>query len=162
MQTKLTVLLISGLVLTGCGWFGSNDPVPGTPAAAESNALIPQRSGSGLFDGPEEEDLSVPVMSVSELRVDPTSSGAIIQVTGIASRQGAFDAELRPVNSEENAENGILAYSFRVTYPEDPTAQGPERTRTVTEAISVSAKTLSGIKLIRVEGQENAREARRR
>ena len=107
-------------------------------------------------------DRSVPIAVVSELRIDPTNTGAIIFASGVATRQGAFGAELRPDPSEQNAKNGVLAYTFRVIYPEEPTPQGPERSRTVSDAVNVTAQELEGIRLIRVSGQQNAREARRR
>ena len=48
---------------------------------------------------------------------------------------------------------GIRAYA---------TPQGPERTREVTDAIDISQDDLDGIRLIRVRGQQNALESRRR
>lgn len=175
MQKTLTFLVIAGLTLSACSswrdsranptnWFGSSQSTPVQTAPAEEvNPLIPaSATRSRLFDRPEAEDLSQPLERITELRIEPATSGAIIYVAGIASRQGAYQAELRRLDTPENAEKGILAYSFRVVYPENQTAVGSERTRTINHAASVSRKTLEGIKVIRVEGQTNAQESRRR
>ncbi|TMV08721.1 hypothetical protein FGK63_06260 [Ruegeria sediminis] len=175
MRKPLIALLVASVSLTACSswqnsranptnWFGdsTSTTVEASATAQETNPLVPQSSGKGLFARPDEVDRSVPIAVVSELRIDPTNTGAIIFASGVAARQGAFGAELRPDPSEENAKNGVLAYTFRVIYPEEPTTQGPERSRTVSDAVNVTTQELEGIRLIRVSGQQNAREARRR
>lgn len=164
--------MVAALTLSACGswrdsranpsnWFGKSTPSEPTQVD-ETNALIPQRGGKGLFDGPEAVDISVPIATVTELRVDPTSTGAILVATGVAARQGAYDAQLRLNSSEEDQKNGVLAFTFRVVYPDYATAQGTERTRTITEAVNLSKQDLEGIRLIRVSAAQNARETRRR
>ena len=145
-------------------WFGDSTSTTADASvqAEQVNPLVPQKTGKGLFERPDQPDRSLPIAVISELRVDPTTTGAIVTATGIATRQGAYGAQLRPIVSEENAQNGVLAYTFRVTYPEDPTPQGPERSRTVTQAVTLSSQDLEGVRLIRVSGQQNAREVRRR
>lgn len=127
----------------------------------ETNPLIPPKR-AGILARPEAEDRSVPIANIADMRIDPTPSGAIVNVTGIANRQGAFDAELRLSRSEEDEKNGVLSYTFFVTYPETPTPQGSERSRTINQAISLSNQDLERVRLIRVVGQQNARESRRR
>ncbi len=173
MNKPLAVLLIAGLTLSACNswrnsrvnptnWFGGSTSTPvETTTAASTNPLIPA-SRRGVFARPEEEDRSVPITKVSELTIDPTTSGAIIQVVGVANRHGAYDAELRLTPAEDDAEKGVLTYTFYVTYPENPTPQGTERTRTIRQAISLSRQDLQSIRVIRVVGQENVRESRRR
>ena len=144
-------------------WFGRDrGSVANVQADGTVNPLLPQEDSIGMFDRPDAVDISVPITTVTELRVEPTNTGAIIYASGVANRQGAYSARLRRERSEEDAQNGILTYSFRVGYPVDPTPQGPEQTRRVHEAASVSNDTLQGIRLIRVVGETNAREARRR
>lgn len=146
-------------------WFGSSTDVSAPPVdpATDPNALIPETSDSiGLFDRPETEDTSVAIARIDELRINPTPSGAIVYAAGTASRQGAFDARLRRVITEENTKNGVLEFSFRVTYPEFSTAQGTERSRMVSDAFTISTQDLEGIRLVRVVGQQNALESRRR
>ncbi|EEX10685.1 putative lipoprotein [Ruegeria lacuscaerulensis ITI-1157] len=174
MQKTLSVFLIATLTLSGCSswrdsrvnpsnWFGPGAPEPVAEPVDEANALIPdQGSGRGLLARPEQVDTSVPIATVTALRVDPRPSGAIVLATGTGFRQGVYDAQLLPVSSEENRKNGILEFEFRVKYPDYATAQGPERTREVTDAIDVSSQDLEGVRLIRVKGQQNALETRRR
>ncbi|WP_299642357.1 hypothetical protein [uncultured Ruegeria sp.] len=176
MQKSLSVLIIATLTLTACSswrdsrvnpsnWFGSSRSVdadtPRDPNAAD--ALVPQQSeGTGLFSRPDAEDTSIPIGQIDELRIDPTPTGAIIYASGAAVRQGAYNARLVPVESDENQKNGTLEFVFRVTYPSYETPQGSERTRMVSDAINVSKQELEGIRLVRVVGQQNALESRRR
>ena len=175
MQKTLSVLMIASLTLSACSgwrdsrvnpsnWFGRSTPAaPVETPADDANALVPdQGSGRGFFARPEAEDISVLVTTIDELRIDRKPSGAIVLASGTAFRQGAYDAQLRPVQSEENRKNGVLELEFRVNYPPYATPQGPERTREVTDAIDISQDDLDGIRLIRVRGQQNALESRRR
>ncbi|WP_171207386.1 MULTISPECIES: hypothetical protein [unclassified Ruegeria] len=174
MYKNLSALLVATVLLSACGnwgnsranpsnWFGRSDPAPVEVSPDDANALIPQDSDSlGLFSRPEAEDTTVPIAIIDELRIDPTPHGAIIYASGTAIRQGAFNAELRRVVSEENTANGIIEYSFRVNYPDFATRQGSVQSRTVSDAANLSTQDLQGIRLIRVVGQQNALESRRR
>lgn len=176
MQKTLSVLLVATLTLSACSgwrdsranpsnWFGSSTstPAPTETAAYDPNALVPQqRERIRLFGRPEPEDNSVPIARIDQLRIDPTPGGAIIFVSGTAARQGAFGAQLVPVESEENAKNGVLEYTFRVSYPSYATNQGTDRSRKVTDATNVTQDDLANIRLVRVIGQQNALESRRR
>ena len=177
MRNPLILLLVSGMVLGGCAswrdsrvnpgnWFGggrTTTTVAAPDQAAETgvNPLIPQRR-TGLTLRPEAVDTTVPIANVTELRIERTPSGAIIYATGVASRQGAYGAELRPDSPDLTPENGVLSFTFRVSYPRDPTPVGSERTRTVIDAISLSRQELDGVRTIRVSGAGNALESRRR
>ncbi|NVO55391.1 hypothetical protein HW561_06265 [Rhodobacteraceae bacterium B1Z28] len=175
MQKSLSFLFVAALTLSACNswrdsrvnpsnWFGSSTPAPvaATPVD-EANALIPkQKSGTGLFARSDAEDTSVPIAKIDELRIDPTPSGAIVYASGTAQRQGAYNAQLVPVASEENEKNGVLEFTFRVNYPKSQTPQGSERTRMVSDAINISSQDLQSIRLVRVVGQQNALESRRR
>ncbi|NOD46367.1 MULTISPECIES: hypothetical protein [unclassified Ruegeria] len=176
MQKSLSVLIIATLTLTACSgwrdsrvnpsnWFGSSRSVeaetPPDPNAAD--ALVPQqRQGTGLFSRPNIADTSIPIGQIDELRIDPTPTGAIIYASGTAVRQGAYNARLVRVNSEENEKNGTMEFEFLVNYPSAQTPQGSERTRMVSDAVNVSRQDLEGIRLVRVVGQQNALESRRR
>ncbi len=175
MQKSLSILVVAALPLTACNswresrvnpsnWFGSSTPAPvETAPANDADALIPeQRGGRGLFARPEEVDTSVPIAKIDELRIDAIPSGAIVYASGTAIRQGAYEARLVPVESEENRKNGVLEFVFRVNYPTYQTAQGSERTRMVSDAINVTKQDLEGIRVVRVVGQQNALESRRR
>ncbi len=175
MQKTFTVLLVAALTVSGCSswrdsranpsnWFGSSTSAdPAETAAYDADALVPeQREGIGLFSGPEEEDNSVPIARIDELRIEPTPGGAIVYVSGTAARQGAYNARLVRTESEENQKNGVLEFTFRVDYPKKATNQGTERSRMVSDAINISPKDLESTRLVRVVGQQNALESRRR
>ncbi|HCE72091.1 MAG TPA: hypothetical protein DET67_13220, partial [Ruegeria sp.] len=109
MLKPLIALVTAGSVLTACGgwrdsrvnpsnWFGPSTPAPiEATAGEETNPLIPRNSGKGLFARPDPEDRSILITQVTELKVEPTTTGAIISVVGVANRQGGFDTELRPI-----------------------------------------------------------------
>ena len=169
MHRPLAITLASALVLAGCGWkdsrinptnwFGRSQTAE-VEVSANTNPLIPEESNArGIFDSPEPEDTSVLVSQLSDLRIERTAAGAIIFATAVASRQGAYDLELRRV---EEAEDGVLAYDFRVVYPEVATATGSDYSRTLHAARTVSHQDLEGIRVVRVNAAENARESRRR
>ncbi|KPD12444.1 hypothetical protein [Phaeobacter sp. 11ANDIMAR09] len=172
MRKSLALLLTGTLVLAGCGgwsesrinpgnWFGKSrsTPVAAASEAETVNPLLPDKGRKSIFARAEKEDLAVPVSTISELRVEPTPNGAIIYASGIASRQGAHELELRRL--PDTAED-TLEYTFHVLYPVGPTPAGSEHSRTVRAAVSVTEQSLRGIRTIRVSGAENARETRRR
>lgn len=179
MRTSLmtTVLLVSSLSLAACGgwrdsnlnpgnWFGNSRSLPvddGAPTEPTEaiNPLIPSER-VGVFKRPEAEDPSVLIANVTELQIDPTPSGAIVRATGIATRQGAYSAELRLTSTEEDAKAGTLSLAFRVIYPEDATPTGTEFSRTVHAAYSLTMDELRSVRTVRVTGRENVRESRRR
>ncbi|WP_171124859.1 MULTISPECIES: hypothetical protein [unclassified Ruegeria] len=175
MQKSLSLLMIAALTLSACNswsdsranpsnWFGSSTSTPPpTEAAYDPNVLVPpEREGSGLFSRPDPVDNSVPIAKVDELRINPTPSGAIIYVRGTAARQGAYGAQLVRVENAENQKNGVLEFTFRVSYPSYATNQGTERSRAVSDAVNVSLDDLQNTRLVRVVGQQNALESRRR
>ncbi len=171
MHKPIAVLLTAGLILSGCSgwktsgfnprnWFGNSQPAP-TASAGDVNPLMPPQR-SGLLGRPEAEDTSVPIARVTEVRVEPTTTGAIVYAEGVATRQGPYATSLRPVSTPEQIADGLLVLSFRVTYPVQPTPVGNERSRTVHEAHYISKQDLARIRTVRVEGRENALESRRR
>ncbi|WP_170381029.1 hypothetical protein [Ruegeria atlantica] len=175
MKKSFTVLLVATLALSACNswsdsrvnpsnWFGSSQPAAPTETDSnDANALVPaQKEGGGLFSRSAPEDTSVPIAKIDELRIDPTPNGAIVFATGTAARQGAYNAKLVRVDSEENQKNGVLEFTFRVNYPENATNQGTERSRKVTDAININKNDLQSTRLVRVVGQQNALESRRR
>ena len=176
MQKPLIVLLVASLFLAGCGswrdsrfnpgnWFGQSRSEP-AETAEDANPLIPKTGGlfrgGGIFARPEAEDATVPIAEVTELRVEPTTTGAIVYAEGVAVRQGPYEVEMRPVTTPEEEEQGILSLSFRVVYPEDPTPVGTEFSRTVRAAYSMTKQEIRGIRTIRVIGRDNQRTTRRR
>ncbi len=172
MQKPLTVLLVSSMLLASCGswsgsrlnpgnWFGKSRSERVQPVE-EVNPLMPKRARRGMFSRPEKVDMTVPIAEVTELRVEQTSTGVIIYAEGLATRQGPYEVELRPVTTPEEAADGILSLSFRVVYPERATRVGTAFSRTVHAAHSMSKQEISGIREIRVAGEGNVRSTRRR
>jgi len=171
MRITLSALLISTLVLSSCGgwrdsrinptnWFGQSREAE-APAAENLNPLIPQEEEKANLLGSrndKEEDRSLPIALIKEMRIERTSVGGILTVEGEAARNGAFNAELVPTDPQEP---GQLEYTFRVTYPKAATYQGTVATRTIRAAVSLSEQDLTGIRVLRVVGKENAREIRR-
>ena len=170
MRRSLLVFLVATLVLSSCGWRDSrvnprnwfgNSRETRVVAVEPTNPLIPRRSS--ILERTPEADVSEPITTVTEMRIEPTNSGAIIYASGVAQRQGAYKARLVPANADLIPdENGVLSFSFRVTYPPRATPAGSEHSRTVHEAFSISRQSLQQIRTIRVEGAQNARESRRR
>jgi hypothetical protein len=173
MRKPLMVLLTTSLFLAGCGswsnsrvnpgnWFGKSrsSAVETAVDPASVNPLIPTKSS--LISKPDPVDFSVPITTITELRVEKNSTGATIFVTGVAGRQGAYASSLILDPATEDTPSDVLSYTFRVTYPDDPTPAGPERSRTINEAQSLTNQDLRGIRLIRVKGAQNVRETRRR
>jgi len=174
MQKSLSILIVAALTMSGCAswrdsranptnWFGDSAPPPEDTQLYDANALVPEQGGGvNLLARPDAEDTSVPIARIDELRIDPTPSGAIVYAAGTATRQGAFNAQLVRIISEENQKSGTLEYVFRVVYPKIETRQGSERSRMISDAVNVSTRDLEGIRLVRVVGQQNALESRRR
>ena len=167
---SVAVVLLAGLVLTSCGtrlnplnWFGRSSEVVSTPAtdAKPANALIPARRASALAR-PKQVYAGIAIDEITDLRIERTTSGAIIHATGIAARQGAFDARLTPETEDESPVDGVLTYTFDVVYPNQTTALGSPRSREVSVARSLSFGDLEAVRVIRVIGSRNTRESRRR
>ncbi|GHG95178.1 hypothetical protein [Pseudodonghicola xiamenensis] len=172
MQKPLTALLLAGLIVAGCGWrdsrlnpgnwFGKSHTQPVEMTNAEpTNPLVPKKT-QNIFAKKKAEDLSLPIMTVTKLEVEPTNTGAIIFVEGVAARQGPYDVELRDISTPEEKADGVLSLSFRVTYPNKTTLQGNEFARTVRAAKTLTKGKLAPIRTIRVVGETNAQVTTRR
>jgi hypothetical protein len=166
MNKILSALLTASLILPGCGsrsWFGPDDapPTDDLTVVQPTNPLIPPER-TGLFERPDPADSSVLIDRVTKLQIDQTPSGAIILAEGIAGRQGAFNARLKPTADGFTSEDGILKLEFRVSYPVYDTPLGPERSREVTEALTLSRQELARINQIIVTGSQNSMQSRRR
>ncbi|AVO36575.1 hypothetical protein [Pukyongiella litopenaei] len=172
MRKPLTFLLVASTLLSGCGgwrdsgwnpsnWFGRGRSVSVDAPPEAVNPLIPE-GRRGIFQRPEKEDRSELIAAVRELRIERDPNGAIVYATGLASRNGAYAARLRLETEDLPPEDGVITFTFRVTYPSDPTPTGTERTRTIVEAHSLSTQELQGVKAIRVIAAQNALESRRR
>lgn len=171
MRKSLSVLLVSTLILTGCGlresvvnpfnWFGRSQSEP-IAQANEVNPLIPTRSGLFARRAADEDlYLGRPFEEIIDLKVERVPGGAIIRATGRAARQGRYSVRLTPATEDETAVDGVLTYRLEGVRPDFATPVGTEPTREVTAARKVTDQTLRGVNAIRVEGTLNARTARR-
>lgn len=164
MRTFLIFAVISSLLLGGCSgwresrvnpanWFGNSRSVPAQPATAqERNPLIPDQTG--LFGRNRDEVyLGTLVDQVTDVVVEPTAGGAIVRVTGLTARQGAFDVRLTSETDDKPVE-GVLTYSLKAVQPQN-TPQGPQVARTLNAAKFVSSNTLAEVGTIRIVGARN-------
>ena len=173
MRKTFSALLVSTLVLTGCAtvrdsrvnpfnWFGSARSEPLTQTEVNTNPLIP--SSVGLFASARAKRAvytGQPFDQVTDLTIDRVPGGAIVRVTGLASRQGIYDVRLTPENEDGLPVDGVLTYRLEGVSPAANTAVGQQPTREVVAARKLTDQDLAGVRSIRVEGQRNALVSRR-
>jgi len=163
--TPIILLTIAAFALSACNsrlnpvnWFGNSREVVVDAETGEINPLVPQGS---VFEAADPDYRGVPIDQVTDLRIERTRTGAIILAEGLASRQGPFQVQLVPANIDEEPVDGVLVYSFDIVYPDFFTDVGPESTRRVTAARSISQNVLANTRIVRVIGARNSRESRR-
>lgn len=163
MQKSLSVLLISAVVLSGCGnsrlnpknWFGRSQAVP-VASATDANPLIPRKNRLLKRDTSYQGTL---VGEIRDLTIERVPGGAIARVAGLADQQGPYEVRLIPLNDGAPV-GGVLSYELRaLNLPYK--AVGTERSRTLTAAVFVTDQDLAGVREIRVLGARNARSSRR-
>ena len=165
MRIVLSLLLISTLALTACqsrwnpvNWFGSDEPAPDGTA----NPLLPGQEDTGMFaKRPVAVYNGIPIQTVKSVTVQKVPEGALITAVGVPYVHGVFAVKLKPRNGGK-PENGVLTYDLLGIHPSGAPYGGPERSREVTVGHVVTTQQLKGVHTIRVAGQQNARQARRR
>ncbi|EAQ03594.1 lipoprotein, putative [Pseudooceanicola batsensis HTCC2597] len=164
MRKTLPLLLIAALVLTSCGrirdsrinpfnWFGRAEAteIEGTAR----NPLIPRRRGFSIRDT---EDNRTPIAQITGLTVERLPGGAIVQVTGVSARQGAYNVALEPVEGVEvppDTRRYVLVADQRVN------PVGTTLSRTVTAATKLTDQELEELRQIEVVGGQNVLTTRR-
>lgn len=169
MRTFVAVLVISSIVLSGCSrlrdsrlnpgnWFGGGRSVPVATSAEAANPLIPERTTLRRRDR-REIYLGTPVDQVTDLKVERTTAGAIVRVTGVSLQQGAHDVRLI---SDTNGDpvDGVLTLKLMALQPTDQ-PQGQARQRTVHAGRFVSNNDLAATRTIRIVGARNERVTKR-
>ena len=165
-------------------WFGSSTSSTnetGTVVAAdgevvEVNPLIGERKQSQIKNvtnrstsvadrasllaaDDEEPYLGTMVDQVTSLEIQKTTTGAIVTVSGVTTRQGAYDVRLVALNNGSIVDF-VLTYELRSLQPIQ-TAQGPERTRRIQAAAPISVQELELVRTVQVVARRNTRTSRR-
>lgn len=162
-------IIISGLVLsvlTGCSglsqsrlnplnWFGKSQPIAHFDAGNQAIILPTLAPRNGYPVLIETRPLTP---NIATLRIEKTSTGAIITASSDLPSIGYFDAELVPVG---DVENGVLTLEFRLRTPTSPRQTGTAAQRRVTVARSISRIELQSISRIIVHSASGSRQVRR-
>lgn len=156
MKKPLIAAMLTGLVLSGCGfrqsslnpfnWFGSSKPAAASPAV----------TATAKTSAPVHEL----VQTVTALSVEQVPGGAIIRATGLPPTQGWWNAGLVAENGGKPVK-GVLTYRFEITPPATKTRVSTPQSREVTVARLVTDLDLQGVRQITVTGSANARSSRR-
>lgn len=164
MRNLTSALLISTLVLSGCGMFGGSGRSQATPvASAEVNPLIPASGRSGLFSLRRSAALlpDAPLAAqVANLTVERVQGGSLIRATAVSDSVGAFRVSLAPLNNGRPID-GVLTYELRAAVAPAGTVPMPERARSHVAAVKLSDARLSGVREIRVQAARNVATSRR-
>lgn len=177
MKRRYFIGLAAASALTGCGgfresranprnWFGGGRTTrKSSPAKDENtNPLIPKKGEEegGIFSGRRKDSPyeGTPVAAITDFELKPVSGGALVSVSGLTLRQGAYNVRLIPDDPKGAPINGVLGFDLRAIQPEDM-PQGPERTRQVLAGIFIPNKALDAAREIRVRGAQNERVIRR-
>ena len=172
MRNLTSALLISTLVLAGCGtvrdsranpfnWFGRAQVTP--VESTEVNPLIPTGRGGGLFNLRRSAAVlpDAPLAAqVADLTVERVPGGALIRATAQSDSVGAYNVSLEPVNSGEPVD-GVLIYELRAFTAPSGAVPMPERALRHVAAVRVSDAKLAGVREIRVQAARNAASTRR-
>ncbi|MFT4706281.1 MAG: hypothetical protein ACI9PU_000106 [Ascidiaceihabitans sp.] len=160
MRVSLPLMLCATIAVTGCArvadsrlnplnWFGSSTSAPLT-AAGELRPLVPANRATRVVDG------RGTIQSVTAMAIEKAPNGAIVRATGVASKQGQFNAQLVPVSNE----GGILTLAFRIEGVANA-ATNNAFSRQVTVARVLTFADLAGVRTIRVQSATNQRSASR-
>ena len=147
----LTALVALTLILAGCGGLRDSkvNPFNWFKRSEETQKLaLPARPA----------DTRALVGTVLSMQVEEVPGGAIVRATGLPPTQGWWDAELVALPVDEN---GRLVLEFRIFSPVDKVAVGNQRSREVVVAQYLSNIKLDLVREIIVQGDTNARSARR-
>ena len=168
MKKTLSVVIVAGVVLTGCSsswnpvnWFGQSESAPVTvdaSATGSANPLIPARRASIFRRNTAETYLGTPIETISELLIERRPGGAIIRVTGTANRAGPFEVRLIP--DEAQTDGDTLAYTMNALQSAGPANVRPAA-RSATAAVWLTDQELFGVREVRVAGRSNVLVSRR-
>lgn len=130
----------------------SNQLVRRNVTTVQRTGIFRRRNKEVLYEG-------TLVDEVTDLSVERTPTGAIVRVTGLPNREGAFDVRLLRVN-RDGPVDGVLEYTLNAVQPVQ-TPVGTARTREVEAGVFVSNDLLQEVREIRVIAERNVRSTRR-
>ena len=170
MRAFVIILVVSSMALSGCSrlrdsklnpgnWFGKSQSRPVAGATVSDNPLIPQKSGGLFRRGSREVYYGTPVDRITDVKVEQTSTGAIVHVTAVSLQQGAYDVRLTSANNGDPVD-GVLTYRLMAVQPRDM-PQGSPRQRTIHAGRYVSNSVLAATRSIVVIGARNQHASRR-
>lgn len=136
----------------------TGNPLIEEPKTRRSNARNQSTlDGSGILSRRNREQVyeGTLIDEVTALRVERVPTGAIVRVTGLPQREGAFDVRLVQVNPDGPV-NGVMEYTLNAYQPV-ATRQGSPRTRAVEVGTFLSSEDLQQITEIRVVAERNSR-----
>ena len=108
----------------------------------------------------EDNDNRALVATVTEMAVEPTSSGAIVRAEGMTTAAGWWDVDLVAENAGRPVD-GVLTLRFVGAPPRTPVAAGGDAARRVVAAYAVPMTTLEVLTAIVVVAETNSRRSRR-
>lgn len=154
--------------LSSCGIGNSAGSSAGSSTSASSAG---SGSSAGIFgrrnrseqtkDATINEDGKTLIAVVRQARFERTRDGGIIRATGIASRQGYYDAELISPTDFVPNDKGVLTLEFRAKEPKFQTNILNERSREIDVGVFVSNRKLAAARSIRIVGRQNQVSIRR-
>jgi hypothetical protein len=154
MRPRLIAPLALVLAVAGCGWVGQSRLNPmNWFQSASAETLEP----AGGWGGTTDRRLLVP--AITEMELLRTPEGAILRATGLMAEQGAWDAELRPVNDTRPVGDALVFEFVAASAPGRPA--GAEAARLVTAGVKISESRLFDVSRVVVRAGQNAREIRR-
>ncbi len=130
----------------------SNQLVRRNVTTIQRTGILRRRNKEVLYEG-------TLVDEVTDLVVERTPTGAIVHVTGLPNREGAFDVRLLRVNLDGPVD-GVLEFTLNAVQPIEAPV-GTPRTRAIKAGAFVSNDTLLEIREIRVIAERNVRSTRR-
>lgn len=98
------------------------------------------------------------VAEVTSLSIETTTSGAILTATALTETTGYWQAGLVRIGVED----GAATYEFRAAPPRPGAVSGPEPTRQIVAAATLSRGELAGLRSITVIARTNRRTVERR
>lgn len=131
---------------------GANQIVRRNQTTNQRTGLFRRRTGIETYEG-------TLVSEVTDLTIERTTDGAIINVTALPDRSGAFDVRLLRVN-RDGPVNGVLEYTINAIQPLE-TPVSAVRLREIQAGAFVSNVLLANVSEIRVIGARNVRSIRR-